>query len=138
MNEIINAFRFLEVPVTPYKRLASWLGARQEVQWLPLGFSGVGALFMAFLTYMRIHTTWWPFHPVGFAATMTKRTVHWTWFPNLVAWLLKTLILRYGGFGLYRKLLPFFLGLILGDFFIGGVFGVAGALVPRPGYCVFP
>lgn len=134
----LNAFRFTEVPVTPYKRLASWLTSPTRPEWLPLGFVGLGGAFMALLTYMRIRHTWWPFHPVGFAVTVSKRTVHWTWFPVMVAWAVKSLILRYGGFRLYGRLLPLFLGLVLGDYFIGGVFGVVGALVPKPGYCVFP
>ncbi len=134
----MNNWRFMDVPVTPYKRLASWLTTPQPTNWLSLGFTLLGGAFMAFLTYMRISQVWWPFHPIGFAVTMSKRTVHWTWFPALLAWVLKTNILRYGGYKLYRKLLPLFLGLVLGDFFIGGVFGVAGALIPRPGYCVFP
>ena len=93
---------------------------------------------MAGLTYMRISYVWWPWHPVGYALTFSKRTVHWIWFPSLLGWVMKTLIIKYGGFKLYRKAVPLFLGLILGDFFIGGVFGVAGALIPKPGYCVFP
>ena len=38
----------------------------------------------------------------------------------------------------YRKLLPFFLGLILGDFFMGGFWGVVGWFSDRPGYIFFP
>ena len=134
----LNHWRFLDVPVAPYKRLASWLASPTQTDWLSLLFTLVGAASMAFLTHMRINHVWWPFHPIGFAITMTKRTVHWTWFPAMIAWALKSSILRYGGFKLYRTFLPFFLGLVLGDFFIGGVFGVAGGLIPKAGYCVFP
>lgn len=134
----LNNWRFRDVPVTPYKRLASWISSPTQTDFVSLSATLVGAVFMAFLTYMRINHLWWPFHPVGFAVTMTKRMVHVTWFPTFIAWAFKTNILRYGGYKLYRRMLPFFLGLVLGDFFIGGVFGVLGALIPRPGYCVFP
>jgi hypothetical protein len=40
------------------------------------------------------------------------------WLPLLVAWAVKLLILRYGGLKLYRDSLPFFLGLILGEFVV--------------------
>jgi uncharacterized protein DUF6784 len=40
------------------------------------------------------------------------------------------LLLRLGGMHLYRRALPFFLGFILGEFTMGGVFGFIGVLVP--------
>ncbi len=134
----MNNWRFRDVPHTPYVRLAGLLQNPKPTDWLSLGFVGVGAVVMSILTYMRIRFVWWPLHPIGFALAFTKRSVHWIWSPMLFAWLIKTSVIRYGGFKMYRTLLPFFLGLILGDYFIGAVFGVAGALVPRPGYCVFP
>ena len=134
----LNNWRFRDVPVTPYKRLASWISTPTRTDWLSLTFTLAGAACMTFLTVMRINTTWWPFHPVGFAAAMTKRMVHLTWFPAFIAWAFKSSILRYGGYKLYRKLVPLFLGLVVGDFLIGGVFGIVGVLVQKPGYCVFP
>jgi hypothetical protein len=134
----MNNWRFLDVPRTPFNRLAGLLTNPKPTDWLSLSFVGLGGLVMAILTYLRIRFVWWPLHPIGYALANTKRSVHWIWSPLLFAWLIKTSVIRYGGYKMYRTLLPFFLGLILGDFFIGGVFGVAGALVPRPGYCVFP
>ncbi|MFQ6098913.1 MAG: DUF6785 family protein, partial [Armatimonadota bacterium] len=134
----MNRWRFLDVPRTPFRTLESLLENPRDVDWYGLTATVIGSAFMGFLTYMRIRFVWWPFHPIGYALAFTKRTVHWIWFPIFLAWAMKTLIIRYGGYKAYRSLMPFFLGLILGDFFIGGVFGVVGALVPRPGYCVFP
>jgi hypothetical protein len=37
------------------------------------------------------------------------------WFSIFLGWLAKTLITRFGGNESYQKLIPFFLGLILGD-----------------------
>ena len=37
-------------------------------------------------------------------------------FSVFLAWLCKTLVLRYGGPALYLKTRPFFMGLILGQF----------------------
>jgi hypothetical protein len=126
------------MPKTPFIQLAKLLTSPKSTDWLPLGFVGIGAVLMAAFTFMRMRFTWWPLHPVGFALGFTKRSVHWIWFPMFLSWAIKSAVIRYGGYKLYRTLLPFFLGLILGDFLIGAVFGVAGALVPKPGYCVFP
>jgi len=41
------------------------------------------------------------------------------WLPIFVSWLIKVLLLRYGGLQAYRRALPFFIGLILGEFVTG-------------------
>jgi hypothetical protein len=134
----MNDWRFMDVPRTPFRTLEGLLRNPRDTDWHGLAAVAIGGAFIALLTYMRIRFLWWPFHPIGYAVGFTKRSIHWLWFPILLAWAMKVLIIRYGGYKAYRALMPFFLGLILGDFFIGGVFGVVGALVPRPGYCVFP
>ena len=42
------------------------------------------------------------------------------WFPVFLAWLLKIVLLKYGGLKAYRSLWPLFYGLILGQFVAGG------------------
>ncbi|MBW3623733.1 MAG: hypothetical protein KY468_10040 [Armatimonadetes bacterium] len=39
--------------------------------------------------------------------------------PLFVSWLIKVLILRYGGLSGYRRALPFFFGLVVGEFTAG-------------------
>src|SRR5207248_1973387 len=46
----------------------------------------------------------------------------------VLAWAIKTLVLRYGGMRLYRQSLPFFYGMILGDFLAGGLTTLAGCI----------
>jgi hypothetical protein len=43
-------------------------------------------------------------------------TLEYNWPAYLGIWLFKGLLLRYGGRGLYLKLAPFFLGLVLGGY----------------------
>jgi len=43
------------------------------------------------------------------------------WWSFLIAWAAKALILKLGGVGLYRRAVPFFLGIAVGHFFVGGV-----------------
>jgi len=88
-------------------------------------FVGVGFVVAVLLSLMRMRFVWWPFHPVGYAVANTH-TMNQIWLPFLIAWLAKVLILRYGGLRLYRTGLPFFLGLILGDFLAGGLWTLIG------------
>jgi len=77
--------------------------------------AGAGALVTLMLIAVRGSLWWWPFHPLGYALCMTW-TLHVFWFPILTAWAMKTTIIRYGGNLWFRKLRPFFLGLIFGEF----------------------
>ena len=59
------------------------------------------------------------------------------WFPIFLGWLIKLPIVRYGGLAAYNRARPFFLGLVLGDMLMAGVFFVVG-LLTRTGYAVMP
>ena len=82
------------------------------------GLAG-GALFAGFLVFMRLRCAWWPFHPVGYAMANTYPGGQ-GWMPFFIAWALKLVLTRTGGMRLYKRAVPFFLGLIVGDFLQGG------------------
>ena len=81
---------------------------------------GGGALFMTFLVIMRQNFLWWPFHPLGFVVSHGS-VMNGIWFTIFLAWMIKAVILKYGGVTYYRKIQPFFLGLALGHIVVGGV-----------------
>lgn len=95
---------------------------------------GVGFLITSALMVLRMRYTWWVFHPVGYAIANTP-TMGQIWFPFFIAWVCKVLILRYGGIERYRRALPFFYGLIIGDFLAGGLTTLVGCLT---GINVYP
>jgi len=80
-----------------------------------------------FLTAMRGQFLWWPFHPVGLAVS-SSWAMQLMWFSLLIAWMAKLAIMR-GGLRAYRAALPFFLGLILGEFVVGSATNIAGLLL---------
>ena len=95
-------------------------------------FTGVGMAVIAFTVLMRARFAWFPFHPLGYLMA-TSYPAHAFWFSIFLGWLAKTLIGRYGGNDSARRVLPFFLGLALGDvmmmlFWIGvdGYYGRTG------------
>jgi hypothetical protein len=71
---------------------------------------------------MRLRFTWWPLHPLMFV-TWASTPLRLMWFSYLIGWLVKQLIMKYGGVNLYNRAKPVMMGLIVGDLF--------GALVPN-------
>jgi hypothetical protein len=87
--------------------------------WDKLGFFGGGAFAYLALTFLHYRFAWWSLHPVGLAVASTWM-VRRIAFSVFLAWACKRLILRFGGVGLYLRLKPLFLGMVVGFFF--GVF----------------
>jgi len=77
-----------------------------------------------------------PLHPAGFIFACGY-PMQCFWFSYLLAWIVKSLILRYGGQKLYHRLRPFAYGMILGDTLNGGIWIIVG-LLTRKAYQVLP
>ena len=58
-------------------------------------------------------------------------------FNMFLAWLIKVVVLRYGGVALYRKTRPFFMGMIAGHIAPGGVFLVIDHFAGMDGNVIF-
>ena len=115
----LHNFWFIGVPKNAFGYVAPLFGSPTTTEWAGWGFTALGAGFMAVLTYARYCFVWWPIHPLGFA-TGTFGIMNWVWFSVFLAWLLKTVILRYSGSSGYVRTRPFFLGLILGQVVVAG------------------
>jgi hypothetical protein len=116
-----------------FSRLESWLTAPQTTN-LPATAAiivGFGATLL--LYWMRMRFFWFPFHPAGFAVS-NSWSINLFWFSIFVSWLVKYLILKHGGLKTHRKLVPFFLGLILGEFVVGGFWTLRGVIFRTPTY----
>ena len=85
----------------------------------------VGFAATLLLAFVRGRFAGFPLTQAGYVVS-----VSWAndvfWFDMFLAWVIKVCILRYGGMAFYRKALPFFLGLILGDFVTGAFWSIIG------------
>ncbi len=99
-------------------------------------FSTLGALVMLVLVIGYHRAYWWPLHPLGYL-TAYSSAMRILWFSFLVGWLCNSLCLRYGGVRLFQRVSHLFVGLIIGDFFMAGVFALAG-LFSNVNYQVLP
>lgn len=79
---------------------------------------GVGGLAAFVMQWMRTRFLWWPFHPAGYAISLTFGAEYY-WSCLVFSSLIKLLVLRYGGYKLNRQMMPFMFGLILGEYIIG-------------------
>ncbi len=86
---------------------------------------GLGAVVTTLLLFMRGSIFSCTLHPLGFmlAGTYAAQRI---WFSVFIAWALKWLLLRYGGLGAFRFILPFFLGMVVGEGIIGGIWVIVG------------
>jgi len=99
-----------------FNPLQSWLQYPRGTNWASAGFILGGLGFVFFLMIMRRLFFWWPLHPSGYVlAGASWGGMIYFWFPVFFSWLIKSLLLRHGGIGAYRKAAPLFLGLVFGD-----------------------
>lgn len=95
-------------------------------------FVFVGAAVFGVLTYLRNRVLKFPFHPLGYIMILFSvyhvwispwhkgadganlGGASWLWFSAFVAWLIKLLVIKYGGMNTYRNAKPGFIGMVIG------------------------
>jgi len=120
-----------------YRRLQGWVSHPEEADLLAAFFYVTGFLIVALMPLLKIIHSSIPFHPIGFAISTSWSMEH-VWFPIFIAWGLKLSIVKYLGGAGYRKCLPFFLGLILGDYMVGGMWSFVALATGTKMYTVWP
>jgi hypothetical protein len=72
-----------------------------------------GGAFTFFLVQMRQRFVWWPFHPLGYGAWLGWPTERY-WLSIFLGWIIKLVVVRFGGYQGFQRLKPGAYGLILG------------------------
>lgn len=119
-----------------FDRLRNWMIEKPGPDAIRLTYMAVGAALVGGLSSLRGAFVGWPFHPAGYALAVSY-AMDYFWFAIFVSWLAKLIIVRYGGMRLHNQLVPFFLGLVLGDFCIGSVWAIVGPTIGTQTYKVF-
>lgn len=119
--------------VIAYDTIERWIVSPVQTDKTFLTATGIGFVFILANTFMRLRFLWWNLHPLGYPLA---GYYHFDklWFPFFISWLVKWAILKYGGISAYRKAFPLFMGLILGDFVVGSIWGIVGLLTGKPTY----
>jgi len=95
-----------------------------------------GMVVCGLLVLLQSRLLWWPLPATGFVIGGAWLMQH-LWFAVFVAWVVKALVLRYGGASAYRKSLPFFMGLIAGQLCTLGLWAVIDILAGKRGNKLF-
>jgi len=117
-----------QAAVEGFNHLNNWLNYGKNVEKDSIVAFLVGFILVILLRIARWNLWWWPFHPAGYALAVSY-AMDYFWFSFFLSWLLKVILLRVGGMKLHRKAIPFFLGLILGDYVIGSIWGILAPFV---------
>jgi len=123
-------------PQQPFQTLVSWIDAPKPPNLMSIVFVLVGMAITVGLSIARVQFTWWPFHPLGYAMGPSWPLIQ-LWSSVLLGWLMKVVLMRYGSGKTYRRARPLFLGLVVGEFLIAGVWVVVSALTGTRGYRFF-
>lgn len=127
---------FVSFPQYPFDYAAAKISTPSGPDGLGWFLTGIGGAVMGLLLLLQRNLLWWPLHPIGFivAADWVMDNI---WFSIFLAWLIKSCVLKYSGPRGYRKTVPFFIGLILGQFaaagfwlVVDGITGVKGTWIP--------
>ncbi len=110
-----------------FNRLAGWLYNPSETSISGLLYTAGGFAFAVSLLLLRWRFIQWPLHPVGYVVS-SWWTFTGLWFPLLISWTVKRILLSTGGVRLYRRSIPFFIGLVIGDVIVASVISILGLI----------
>ena len=116
-----------------YNAIARVLKQPTDPDFAQLGATAFGLVFVLVGTVLRLRFFWWPLYPLAYPLAGYSY-FNYLWFPFLLCWLVKWIVLKYGGIQGYRKAVPLFLGLVLGDFIFGCIWAILGLLTGETTY----
>lgn len=119
-----------------YGSLERWLVYPSGVNYAIMANVVQGFVVVLFLSLMRSRFLWWSLHPVGYLMA-NDHTMNYLWLPFLIGWLVKSIVLKYGGLQAYRKTIPVAVGVILGDFVSMTIWSIIGIILGVPTYSHF-
>jgi hypothetical protein len=118
---------FRTFPQYPGNVVATKLSNPSEPSLAGWGWTGAGAVVMTGLTLASYRFPWWPLHPLGYMVSPVW-VMRSLWFPFFVAWLIKSLVMKFGGIEGYRRSRWLFYGVILGQIVAAGFWLVVDIL----------
>ncbi|MFA5646017.1 MAG: DUF6785 family protein [Candidatus Ratteibacteria bacterium] len=127
---------FVAGPQYPWKYMAEQLQHPTGTNWIYIGMMATGGVVTGLMQFLRMRFLWFPFHPLGFVFSSIMMTNH-LWFSIFLAWVIKVAILKYSGARVYERGKTFFIGLIVGQFVVNGLWIIIDLLTKHSGNILF-
>lgn len=108
-----------------FNRLAGWLYNPRDTNISGMIYTAGGFSFAISLLLLRWRFIQFPLHPVGYVVS-SWWTFTGLWFPLLISWTVKRILLSAGGVRLYRRAIPFFIGMVIGDVIVASGISILG------------
>ncbi|BCM88312.1 hypothetical protein IAD21_00143 [Abditibacteriota bacterium] len=124
-------------PQEPPRTAHELLGGVQDNFSLNWMWFALGALMLSSIVAARSYFSWFPLHPIGLLM-WSPYVMYAMWLSIFLGWLAKTLIMRFGGPTTYRRAVPGFLGLVLGDITMMLLMAAIDAWQGRIGHDLLP
>lgn len=124
-------------PKYPAQNSLEFITGARDAGWGNWFWLLLGGLFTYSIILARSRLLWFPLHPLGYLLALTAPTQR-AWFSFFLGWLAKKLVTRFGGHDTYRKLVPAFLGLILGEVSMFLLWLIIDAWQGRSGHGLLP
>ncbi|MFC1713841.1 DUF6785 family protein [Candidatus Poribacteria bacterium] len=113
-----------------FPRLADWLKYPSGTDYLYIVYCIIGAAITMVLATLNRYFVWWPFHPLGYILG-GEWMLRYFWFSIFLAWMIKWIILKYGGMKAHRKAVPIFIGITVGDATMIALWSIYGTAFNR-------
>jgi hypothetical protein len=97
----------------------------------------VGGALTAGMLVLRATFLWWPIHPFGLVMCGTWAMTMF-WFSFFIGWIAKIFFMTFLGASTYRRFVPLFLGLAVGESLIAAFWAILGLVTGTPGISVLP
>jgi hypothetical protein len=127
---------YVRAPTNYFQRMANRIQWPLRTNW-PQVYSMIGGgVVTSLLLFMRRRFLWWPLHPIGYLLGATYPPYH-LWSAIFFGWLIKYLVLKFGDVKRYRAIRPFFMGVVVGEYAMIGIWTILG-MFTGVGYYALP
>jgi len=121
-----------------FNRLQNWLSGSTGPDYGAVRSMGVASAITFALYLLRHRFFWWPLHPIGYVMTSaTWGGLADFWFSVFLGWFIKVIIVKHFGWRAHRRAVPFFLGLVLGDYVVSSAWSLIGTIFRIPTYVLW-
>ncbi len=119
-----------------YNFLNSWLINPKPTDWVAMIVFGFTFVLNLGIMVLRARYVWCPLHPAGYVIGIAPGITDSLWLPLMIAMIVKWFILKHGGIRAYRRAIPFFVGLVLGEALMGCFWPILSLILRSAVYSV--